>query len=230
MSTTSILPGRRATAVLLVAAAVLELAETLVSPLQGGSTASEMTLVAAHQGRFTVSVLCGMAAVLMYGPGFLGLADSCVGRTPRLARFAGWTAAVSMTAFFGVRAIQAVQLATVRQGLDHRTAAKVIDAVGANPLGITVLVLFLGGALVGTVSLAVATWRAGLPKVAAVMLGVFQLVDLALPGHLGTVLSHTLLLVALGWFATYLWADSSGETEDGAVVGQVDAGSRRVAR
>ena len=209
MSTTSILPGRRSTAVLLVAAAVLELAETLISPLRGGSTSSELGLVAAHEGRFTVSVLCGMAAVLMYGPGFLGLAGSCASRTPWLARFAGWTAAVSMTAFFGVRGIQAVQLAAVRQGLDHHTAAKVIDAVGANPLGITVLVLFLGGAVVGTVSLAVATWRAGLPKVAAVLLGIFQFVDLALPGHLGTVLSHALLLVALAWFATYLWTPST---------------------
>jgi hypothetical protein len=230
MSTTSILPGRRPTAVLLVTAAMLELAESLISPLQGGSTSSDLALVAAHQGRFTVSVLCGMAAVLMYGPGFLGLADSCASRTPRLARFAGWTAVVSMTAFFGIRGVQAVELATVRKGLDHHTAGRVIDAAGSNALGILMLVLFLGGAVVGTVSLAVATWRAGLPRVAAVLLGAFQLVDFALPGHLGTVLSHTLLLVALGWFATHLWAGTSGEAEDGAVVSQVDAGSRRVAR
>jgi hypothetical protein len=212
MSTTSILPGRRATAVLLVAASALELLETVVSPLRGGSTSSDLAHVAAHQGRFTVSVLCGMTAVLLYGPGFLGLADFCFTRTPRLARFAGWTAAVSMTAFFGVRGIQAVQLATVREGLDHHTAGKVIDAASSNPLGILVLLLFLGGAVVGTVSLAVATWRAGLPKVAAVLLGVFQFVDLALPGHLGTVLSHTVLLVALAWFATHLW--TAGETAE----------------
>jgi hypothetical protein len=110
-----------------------------------------------------------------------------------------------MTAFFGVRGIQAVQLATVTEGLDHHTAGKVFDAVATNPLGIAVVVLFLGGAVVGTVSLAVVTWRAGLPKVAAVLLGVFQLVDFAAPGHLGTVLAHVLLLVALCWFATSLW-------------------------
>jgi hypothetical protein len=205
MSTTSILPGRRATAVLLVAASGLELAETVISPLKDGSTSSELIRLAAHQGRFTVSVLCGMAAVLLFGPAFLGLADSCASRTPRLARFAGWTAAVSMTAFFGVRGIQTVELATAHEGLDHQTAGEVIDAVGANPLGIVVLLLFLGGALVGTVSLAVAAWRADFPRVPAVLLALFQLVDLAAPGHAGTVLAHTLLLVALAWFATYLW-------------------------
>ena len=178
MSTTSILPGRRATAVLLVAASVLELTETVVSPLHNSSTSSELSRVAAHQGAFTFSVLCGMTAVLLFGPGFLGLADSCAGSTPRLARFAGWTAAVSMTAFFGVRGIQAVQLATVREGLDHHTAGRIIDAAGTNPLGIVVLLLFLGGAVVGTVSLAVAAWRAGFPRAPAVMLALFQFVDL----------------------------------------------------
>ncbi len=92
-----------------------------------------------------------------------------------------------------------------------------------------VLLLFLGGAVVGTVSLAVAAWRAGFPRVPAVLLALFQFVDLGLPGHTGTVVAHTVLLVALAWFATYLWADTSGETQDGAVVGEVDAGRRRVA-
>ena len=183
MSTTSILPGRRATAVLLVTASALEVAETVISPLHDGSTSSELARVAAHQGAFTLSVLFGMTAVLLFGPAFLGLADSCAGRTPRLARFAGWTAAVSMTAFFGVRGIQAVQLATVREGLDHHTAGRVIDAAGSNALGILVLVLFLGGAIVGTISLAVAAWRSGFPRVPAVLLALFQFVDLAAPGH-----------------------------------------------
>ncbi len=229
MSTTTILPGRRATAVLLVTAAVLELIESVISPLHNTSTSSELVRLAAHQSAFTASVLCGMVAVLLFGPGFLGLAQSCAGTTPRLARFAGWTAVVSMTAFFGVRGIQAVQLASVRKGLDPHTAGRVIDGAASNPLGILVLLLFLGGALVGLISLAVAAWRSGFPRVPAVLLALFQFVDLALPGHYGTVLSHTVLLVALAWFATHLWAEPSGQPEDGAVVGEVDAGSRRVA-
>jgi hypothetical protein len=204
----SILPDRRATGVLLVAASLLDLTETVLSPLADGSTSSEMGRIAAHQGQFTISVLCGMVAVLLFGPGFLGLANTCATKVPRLGRFAGWVAAASMTGFFGVRGIQAVQLATVHDGLDHATAAKVIDDAGTNPLGALVLILFLGGALVGTVALAVATWRAGLPRVPAVLLGSFQLVDLAAPGHGGTILAHALLVVAFVWFALTLWAPS----------------------
>jgi hypothetical protein len=230
MSTTSILPGRRATAVLLVAAPLLELIEIVLSPLQDGSTSSDLARVTALQGRFTSSVLCGMAAVILFVPAFLGLAGSCISRTPRLARFAGWTAVASMMGFFGVRGIQAVELATVREGLDRHTAAKVIDAAGSNPLGIAVLLLFLGGAVVGTLCLAAAVWRAGFPRVPAVLLAGFQFADLGTHSHLGTVLAHVILLVALAWFATHLWAEASGQPEDGAVVGQVDAGRRRVAR
>ena len=137
---TSILPGRRATAALLVAASLLELTETISSPLGEVSTSSAMGRIAEHQAQFTISVLCGMTAVLLFGPGFLGLANVCAPRVPQLARFAGWVCAVAMTGFFGVRGIQAVQLAMVRDGLDHPTAGKVVDDVGANPLGALVLV------------------------------------------------------------------------------------------
>jgi hypothetical protein len=205
---TSILPSRRATGVLLVTAALLELVETVLSPLGGGSTRSELSNIAAHQGQFTISVLCGMVAVLLYGPGFLGLGNFCATKAPRLGRFAGWVAAVSMTGFFAVRGVQAAQLSVVKSGLDHTTGAKIIDGVSNNPLGVLILVTFLGGALIGTVSLAVAAWRAGLPRVPAVLLGLFQIVDLAAPGHAGTIVSHTLLLVALVWFATALWSPS----------------------
>ena len=204
----SILPGRHATAVLVVAAPAFELTETLLSPLQDGSSSSELGLIAAHQGQFTVSVLCGMVSVLLYAAGFLGLANVCFARVPRLSRFAGWAAVVSMTGFFGVRGIQAVQLAMVDQGLDRQTGGQILDGAFANPLGALVLVLFLGGALVGTVALAVATWRAGLPRVPAVMLGGFQLVDLAAPGHAGAILAHAVLLAALTWFAVALWSPS----------------------
>ena len=69
---TSILPGRRATGVLLVAASSLELIETVLSPLANGSTSSEMGHIAAHQGQFVISVLCGMVAVLLFGPASWG--------------------------------------------------------------------------------------------------------------------------------------------------------------
>jgi hypothetical protein len=208
---TSILPGRRVTAALLVTASLLELTETVISPLGEGSTSSALVGIADHQTQFTITVLCGMTAVLLFGPGFLGLANVCAPSVPRLARFAGWVSAAAMTGFFGVRGIQAVQLAMVRDGLANPTAGQIVDDAGTNPLGVLVLVLFLGGALVGTIALAVATWRAGLPRVPAFLLGIFQLVDLGAPGHGGSILAHALLLVAMIWFATNLFAPSTGE-------------------
>jgi di/tricarboxylate transporter len=206
MSSISVLPGRRAAAVLLVAAPACELVETLVSPLHDGSTASEMGRIATHQGAFVVSVLFGMIAVLLFTPAFLGLADACFSRSPKLARVAGWVAAASMTGFFGVRGIQAVQLAMVRDGLDHRTGGRIIDHASSNPLGALVLVVFLLGSVVGTVALAAAAWRAGLPRIAAVLLVLFPFVDNGVSGHLGTLVAHVMLLVSLTWFATALWS------------------------
>ncbi len=209
MSSTSLLPGPRATAVLLVVAPLLELAESALSPLGDGSSASELGHIASHQGRFTLSVLFGLAAVLLYTPMFLGLANACLAKAPRAARIGGWGAAFSMAGFMGVRGMQAVQLATVEDALDPKTAASLLDHAFANPIGATLLVLFLGGTLVGIIALAIAAWRAGFPRPAVVLLVLFPIIDNAVQGPAGTIAAHAVFLVALGWFATALWTSVS---------------------
>lgn len=199
----SILPGRRALAVLLVAAPTLELVETLTSPLRDGSNYSELGRVADHQGMFELSTMCGLVATLLCLPMFLGLAEACRPASPRLARVVAWVAAFSMMSFVGIRMFNAVQLQAVRDGLDRHDTATLLDHVFGVPTAATAFVLFLGGALVGLVCLGVLVWRAGLPKPAAVLLVLFQPVDLG-PGRPFTVLSHLLLLVALAWIAVAL--------------------------
>jgi hypothetical protein len=52
--------------------------------------------------------------------------------------------------------------------------------------------------------MAFATWRTGMPRPAAVALGIFPFADLALQGHVGTIAAHLLLLAATSWFAVAL--------------------------
>jgi hypothetical protein len=201
--TTSILPSRRATAVLLVVAALGSVAEAVSSPLRGGSTADDLSHIAVQQSPFTASVLIGLASTLLYIPGFLGLAESCCSSSPRMARVAGWLLAGAMCGFVAVRTLQAVELQAVREGLELDTGARLVDHAGFNPIVAPLLVLFLGGALVGMTCMAVVAWRAGFPKVACVLLGAFQVVDLVIPGR--PLISHLVLLLALAWLGRTLW-------------------------
>jgi hypothetical protein len=120
-----------------------------------------------------------------------------------VATAAGWLLAGAMAGFVAIRLGQAVELAGVQAASDRRDLAATVDGVSSTAIGVPILVMFLGGAAVGLVLLAVAAWKAGMPKPACVLLAVYQPVDLALPGHpfpLGCV-SHALLLAAFGWIA-----------------------------
>jgi hypothetical protein len=204
--------GRRAVVAALVAAPVLELVEAVSSPLKDTSTAADLVAIDAHRGVFVFSVLVGLAATALYVPAFLGLARACADRSPVAARVGGAVALVAMLGFTGVRALQAVELETVRQSMSAHQGAKLVDGFAGNPLGVVFLGAFLGGSVVGTIALAVASWRAGLPRPAAVLLAAFPVVDLLARGHTGTIGSHAVLLVALTWFALALSGRASVRT------------------
>lgn len=208
MPSSTLIPGARATAVLLILAPLGEVVEGVLSPLDGSSTTKDLAAIAAHQGMFQLSVVIGTISTFLFVPAFLGLAQACLARSPRLARVAGWTAFASMGGFLAVRMGQAIELAGVRQGIDHRSFAGAVDRAATNWIGGSLLVVFLGGALVGVILLALVAWRAGLPKVACVLLAVFQIVDFVVPSHPVPV-SHLMLLVALGWFAKVLWSSEN---------------------
>lgn len=200
----------RAAAVCLVAAPALEVLEQVLSPLTGRSTSADLAAIDQHQGAFVTSVLIGVAATALLVPAFAGLGSACVARTPRLARAGVAVSVLSMMGFFAVRMVQGIQLQLVKDGVDRHTASKVVDGVTGNPIGATILVAFLLGSLVGLVLLAVAAWRAGLPRPAAVALGAFPFADLALQGHVGTIAAHVLLLAATSWIAAALLREPVG--------------------
>lgn len=194
----------RAAVVCLVAAPALEVLEQVLSPLTGRSTTADLAAIDQHQGIFITSVLIGIVATALLVPAFAGLGSACLERTPRLARTGTAITVLSMMGFFAVRMAQGVELETVRRGLDRHTAASLVDGLTGNPVGGTILAAFLLGSAVGLVLLAVAAWRTGLPRPAAVALGAFPFADLALQGHLGTIAAHVLLLAATTWMAIAL--------------------------
>ena len=194
----------RAAAVCLVVAPSLEVLEQILSPLTGGSTTADLAAIDQHQGIFVTSVLIGIAATALLVPALAGLGSACLDRSPRLARTGTAITVLSMMGFFAVRMAQGVQLQAVRNGLDRHTAAALVDDLSGNPVGGTILAAFLLGSVVGLVLLAVAAWRTGLPRPAAVALGAFPFADLALQGHTGTIAAHVLLLGATSWMAVAL--------------------------
>jgi hypothetical protein len=194
----------RLTAGCLILAPALEVTEQVLSPLTGRSTAADLTAIANNQTVFTVSVLLGILATVLFVPALGGLATACLDRTPRLARAAAAVSVLSMLGFFAVRMVQGVELQLVRDRVARGTAAPLVDHVASNAVGGSILIAFLGGSVVGLGLLATACWRAGLPKPAALALGVFPVLDLALEGHIGTIVSHLVLLGATSWLATDL--------------------------
>lgn len=189
--------GRPIVLAALVLAPALEVIESVISPLVGTSTSADLAAIGAHRDAFVASVLLGLFATVLYVPAFLGLAAACLTRSPWLARIGGALAVVSMLGFCGVRMLQAVQLQLVDDGINSEAGATLIDHTGTNPIGLALLIMFLGGTIVGTLALAVAAWRTGLAKPAVVLLIAFPFVDQAMPGHAGSIASHVVILVAL---------------------------------
>jgi hypothetical protein len=123
------------------------------------------------------------------------------GRTPRLA----WTAGALLTsAMVGLAAVSGAELiaySLMRSG-DLPAAT---TALNANDLGLpgpVLLVMFLGGAALGTVTLAVAVWRSPLvPRIAAAFILAFAVLDFALGwgrmSHLVNLVGFTIIAAAV---------------------------------
>ncbi len=195
----------RALVAMLIAAPACEVVEQILSPLDGTSTAADLPLIASAPTTFTLSVLIGLLATAMYIPALTGLLRRTAGRSKTLSVIAAAMVVISMLGFAGVRMGQAVELAVAQSPLAPNTAADLVDAMSSNAIGGTMVAMFLGGTIIGMVLLAVVLWRSHrFSRIPVVLLALFPVVDLAAKGHAGTIASHTLLLVALGWLAVDL--------------------------
>ncbi|KQV06897.1 hypothetical protein [Leifsonia sp. Root112D2] len=184
----------------LITAPLAEAVEAILSPLTGGSTGDDFAAIAAAPARFTVAVLVGLVGTILLFPALLGLAHRASARSPRLALVAACAVVVSLVGFAGIRMAQAFELQLATGG----QADAVVQFEGAvgNTIGATLTVMFLGGNVIGIILLVIALWRSRRVPIPAVLLFLlFPIADLLVPGHVGPIVSHLVLLAATSWMA-----------------------------
>jgi hypothetical protein len=193
-----------AVAALLVVGALCDTLESVLSPLTSSTTYADLTAISHHEDRFVLSVLIGVAGTAILLPALLGLAARTLPAAPVASRLAAGLVCLGLPAFMAIRMGQAVELQGLRDGLPRHRTADLVDHLSSNPVGAPIVAFFLAGTVVGLIALAVAVWRAGLPRPAAVLLGAFGIVDMALEGAVPSWGTHLVLLLGLGWVAVAL--------------------------
>jgi hypothetical protein len=204
---------RWAAATLLITGAALQVVEFLLENPKDDNTA-RVAYWAQHLTRIGVSESVGLLAVPFLIGGFAVAIALTRRRSPRLA----WIAACFLTcAMVGLAAVHGVEMTAYGLVRAGNTAAAV-TALNGNDLGLpgpVLLVLFLGGAVLGTLTLIGAEWRSPLvPRVVPMFVLAFVVLDLALGWG---VISHTVALVGN---AVLAWAVLTGYSRTAPKAGQ----------
>nr|WP_274637325.1 hypothetical protein [Microbacterium bovistercoris] len=184
----------------LIVAPLAEVVEAILSPLTGGSTGDDFAAIAAAPARFTAAVLIGLVGTVLLFPALLGLAHRSSERSPRLALVAAGAVVVSLVGFAAIRMAQAFELQLATGG--HADAVAQFEGAVGNTIGATLTVMFLGGNVIGIILLVIALWRSRRAPIPAVVLFLlFPITDLLVPGRIGPIVSHLVLLAAMSWMA-----------------------------
>src|SRR5439155_5228449 len=143
---------------------------------------------AADRGRIGLAESSGLVAV----PFLIGSFGVVVALTRTSSPRPAWSGAVLLTmAMAGLAAVHGLEMAAyglTRSG-NLAAAKSVLDDDHLGPPGVVLIVMFFGGAALGTLALAAAIWRSPLvPRVATVVVLGFAVVDFALCQG---VVSHT---------------------------------------
>ena len=195
--------ARWAAAALVTVGAALQVVEFVLEPPKD-TTRARLDWWLEHPHRRAGSQAAGLLAI----PFLIGGFAVMVALTRRHSRRLAGVAAVALTlAMTGLAAIHGFELAArIAAEAGHTdAAATILDGDGVGIPGVVLFVMFLGGALVGTVSIYVAMWRSSYVPRLAVALGVsFVVLDLFVGmGRIG----H---LAALGSGLVLAWAVVSG--------------------
>ena len=197
--------ARWVAAVVLVTGGLLQAIEFLLDSSSDDNVA-RVAFWAEHPAQIGLSMACGVLAI----PFLLGAVAVLVALTradtPRLA----WASAVFMTfAMVGLAAVHGYELSAYGLALagNHDAATAVLAADDLGLPGAVMLIMFLGGATLGTLSLVAAVWRSPrIPRIAALFMLAFAVLDFAFGQG---VLSH---LVNLVGFAIVAFAVITGYT------------------
>ena len=177
---------------LLVTGGLLQAVEFLLESPPDDNAARVATWVA-HPANFAFSNAAGLLAVPFLLAGVVVL----VALTRQASRRLAWIAGGFMTfAMAGLAAIHGLELGAyglARAG-DTAAATAVLTGEHLGLPGAVLFVMFLGGAALGTLTLAAAMWRSPyLPRVAPVLVVAFAVLDFAAGWG---VVSHVVLLAS----------------------------------
>jgi hypothetical protein len=182
---------------------VAGLIEHVLDPKSGTVVADHITAIASNPDGRLASILVGLLATVLFIPIALGLAHLVRPGASRLGVVGGALALIGVVGYSAVHGADIALLEMVKQDVGQVRATQIVEGFEASAGGATVLAMFLGGMLLGTLLLAIALWRTrSAPRLAAALIIVFLVVDAV--GAIGGIkavnlVAHSLLIVGSGW-------------------------------
>jgi hypothetical protein len=205
--------ARWAAAALLVTGALLQVVEFLLeNPLD--DSAARVDYWAQHLTRIGLSESVGLLAVPFLIGSFAVMVALARVRSPRLAWTAGCLLVCAMVGLAAVHGVEMTAYGLVRAG-NPSAAVTALEGGNLGLPGVVLLVLFLGGAALGVVTMSIALWRSPLvPRLAPVFLLAFAVLDFAVGSP---VISH---VVGLAGGVVLAWAVITGYSRKAKTAGQ----------
>jgi len=187
-------------AIVLITGPLLQVIEFL---LETGSddNAARVSFWTAHPGQVGLSMDSGLLAV----PFLLGGSATLVALTRARSRRLSWLGGAFMAfGLVGLGAVHGYEVAAygLAQVGNQATATAVLNADHLGLPGGVLLAIFLGGAVLGTLALAIAAWRSPLvPRIVVLFMLAFAVLDFAVGqgvvSHLVNFIGFTILAVAV---------------------------------
>jgi hypothetical protein len=193
-------PVRWLVAFVLVTGPLLQVIEFLLE-IETDDPAARVAFWAAHPTQVGLAMASGLLAV----PFLLGGAAILVALTRAHSRRLAWLGGAFMTfGMVGLAAAHGYELAAygLAQAGDLAAATSALNGDTLGLPGAVFLVIFLGGAVLGTLALAAAAWRSPLvPRVVVVFMLAFGVLDFALGqgvvSHLVNLAGFAILAIAV---------------------------------
>ena len=191
--------GRLAAAATLVLAASFQLAAFVIE-VQHSKTVDRLEWIAANPTRANIAKTFDLLAM----PFLFGVVVVYVllsrERSRRLAYAAGILLACGMVGLTAAQGFETLEFALAEDGRFDLTAlSDVVDNISSAP-AVAMLLLFVPGAFLGLLTMAVALWRSGaVPRGAVLLIPLFIVTDLFLQQG---VLGHAIALLGALWIAS----------------------------
>jgi hypothetical protein len=193
--------ARWAAAALLTVGGALQVLEFALEPVTNGTSAERVAWWADHSAQISVSQAAGILAIPFLIGGFLTMAKLTRQHTRRLTAVAVTLLTGGMVGLAVVHGVEMTANWLVQAG-DTRSALKVLEMSEPGAAGIATFVLFVVGAMLGSLALLVALFRSPyVPRAACVLMLAFMVLDFVVgqgvAGHVAALASGTVLAWAV---------------------------------